>query len=68
MVMIHQIYSSQPIDNGGIRIASPKGLGVEAVTGVSSSNYEIDTYSSILPTTGTINTKYDTRFTGCPSC
>lgn len=64
MVIIHKIYTTESIDNGGIRISNPKGLGVEAVTGVSSSNYEIDTYSSSLPSTGTINTKYDTRYTG----
>lgn len=65
---VHLIYSTQDIDNGGARVQAPKGLGVEAVTGVSAPNYEIDTYSTNLPTTGTIVTKYDTRFTGCPPC
>jgi hypothetical protein len=65
---VHLIYSTQSIDNGGARVEAPKGLGVEAVTGVLAPNYEIDTYSTDLPTTGTIVTKYDTRFTGCPPC
>ena len=65
---VHLIYSTEPIDNGGARVQAPKGLGVEAVTGVSAPNYDIDTYSTNLPATGTIVTKYDTRFTGCPPC
>ena len=63
---IEYIYPNEPIDNGGLRVQAPKGLGVEAVTGVAAPNYEIDTYSTALPTTGTVVTKYDTRFTGCP--
>lgn len=66
--VVHLIYSTENIDNGGARVGAPKGLGVEAVTGVSASNFEIDDYSSALPTTGTIETKYDARFTGCPPC
>lgn len=66
--VVHKIYTDEKIDNGGIRVQAPKGLKSAAVTGVDSSNYEIDTYSSELPTTGTIFTKYDGRFTGCPPC
>jgi hypothetical protein len=66
--VVHLIYSTQNIDNGGARVEAPKGLGVEAITGVSAPNYEIDTYSTDLPTTGTIFDKYDPRFTGCPPC
>ena len=66
--VVHLIYSTQSIDNGGARVEAPKGLGVEAVTGVSAPNFEIDTYSTDLPTTGTIFDKYDPRFTGCPPC
>lgn len=66
--VIHLIYSTQSIDNGGARVGAPKGLGVEAVTGSVAANYEIDTYSSVLPTTGTVFTKYDPRLTGCPPC
>lgn len=63
---VHLIYSTEDIDNGGARVSAPKGLGVEAVTGVSAANYEMDDYSTNLPATGTIAEKYDTRFSGCP--
>jgi hypothetical protein len=66
--VVHLVYAVEPIDNGGARVQAPKGLGVVAVSGAGSANYEIDTYSTDLPTTGTIETKYDTRFTGCPPC
>ena len=66
--VVHLIYSTQSIDNGGARVGAPKGLGVEAVTGSPAPNFEIDTYSVAVPTTGTIEAKYDTRFTGCPPC
>jgi hypothetical protein len=49
-------------------VQAPKGLGYVAVSGAGSANYELDEYSSALPTTGTIFDKYDTRFTGCPPC
>jgi len=68
MPVVHLVYSTQSIDNGGARVEAAKGLGVEAVTGVPAPNFEIDTYSSALPTTGTIDAKYETRFTGCPPC
>jgi len=50
------------IDNGGILVAAPKAdnpLG---------SNYQINTYSSVLPTTGLVFSKYDARFTGIAPC
>jgi hypothetical protein len=65
---IEYVYPSQPIRNGAARVGAPKGLGVEAVTGVSAGNYEINDYASALPTTGTIVTQYGPRFTGCPPC
>ena len=68
MPVVHLVYSTESIDNGGARVEAPKGLGVEAVTGTPAPNFEIDTYSSTLPTTGTIDAKYETRFTGCPPC
>ena len=68
MPVVHIVYGGEPIDNGGARVEAPKGLGFVAVSGAGSANYEIDTYSTDLPATGTINTKYDTRFTGCPPC
>lgn len=66
--IITKIYPNEPIDNGGIRVQAPKGARVSAITGVDSANYEIDTYSTSLPSTGTVFAKYDTRFTGCPPC
>ena len=53
------------VKNGTILVAAPKG----ATSGVTlGANYTIDTYVSNLPTTGTINDKYDSRFTGCAPC
>jgi len=57
MPVVHLVYSTESIDNGGARVEAPKGLGVEAVTGTPAPNFEIDTYSSALPTTGTIDAK-----------
>ncbi len=31
--VVHLVYSTENIDNGGARVGAPKGLGVEAVTG-----------------------------------
>lgn len=66
--VIFKIYPNELIDNGGLRVQAPKGAGISAVTGTDSLNYEIDTYSTSLPATGTVFNKYDTRFTGCPPC
>mgnify|MGYP003679094607 CR=1 FL=1 len=62
-------------------IFQPKGAGtekkegtilVQATLAAASAwygpNYRIDTYVSNLPTTGTINSKYEIRFTGCAPC
>jgi hypothetical protein len=65
---IEYVYPNEVIDNGGLRVQAPKGLGSAAVTGTLATNYEIDTYSVAVPTTGEIVTKYDARFTGCPPC
>ena len=64
-----------------VMIFQPKGAGTEhkegtilvqatvaAGTDWYGSNYEIDTYVSNLPTTGTINANWNTSFTGCPPC
>ena len=66
--VVHLVYSTENIDNGGARVGAPKGLGVEAVTGTPAPNFEIDDYSSSVPTNVTIIAKYDARFTGCPPC
>jgi len=68
MPVVYTIYGGEPIDNGGARVEAPKGLGVVAVSGAGSANYEIDTYSSALPSASTVDAKYETRFTGCPPC
>lgn len=60
--IITKIYPNEPIDNGGIRVQAPKGARVSAITGVDSANYTITTYSTDLPTTGTVFTKYKDRF------
>ena len=60
--VITKCIPANPIDNGGILVAAPKKdnqLG---------SNYQINTYSSSLPTTGIVFSKYDTRFTGLAPC
>ena len=46
------------IDNGGILVGAPKAGDLLG------SNYQINTYSSALPATGTVFNTYDTRFTG----
>lgn len=53
------------IDNGGILVAAPKGT---SQLGIDSGNYQINTYSSALPTTGSVYASYDTRFTGIAPC
>ena len=60
--IIAKCITANPIDNGGILVAAPKKgnhLG---------SNYQINTYSSSLPGTGIVFSKYDTRFTGIAPC
>ena len=60
--IIAKCITANPIDNGGILVAAPKSdnqLG---------SNYQINTYSSSLPSTGIVFNKYTTRFTGIAPC
>ena len=66
--VVWKVYNTEDVDNGGARVQAPKGLGHLSVSGAGSANYELDDYSSNLPTTGTIYNKYDGRFTGCPPC
>ena len=64
-----------------VMIFQPKGAGtvhkegtvlvqatVAAGTAWYGSDYTIDTYVSNLPTTGSIDANYNTRFTGCAPC
>jgi len=50
------------IDNGGILVAAPKAANPLG------SNYQINTYSTDLPATGTVFSKYNVRFTGVAPC
>ncbi len=56
---------STEVKNGTILVASQKGSASGEILGA---NYTINSYVSNLPTTGTINSKYDSRFTGCAPC
>ena len=60
--IIAKCITANPIDNGGILVGAPKA-GV-----LLGSNYQINTYSSALPATGTVFSTYDTRFTGLAPC
>jgi len=60
--IIAKCITANPIDNGGILVGAPKA-GV-----LLGSNYQINTYSSALPATGTVFNTYDTRFTGLAPC
>ena len=65
-----------------VMIFQPKGAGTEHKEGTIlvespasltemaglSGNYVINTYVSNLPTTGTVDAMYNTRFTGCAPC
>ena len=60
--VIAKCISANPIDHGGILVSSPKA---DSPLG---SNYQINTYSSELPATGTVFALYDPRFTGMAPC
>ena len=60
--IISKCISANPIANGGIVVSSPRGASSLG------SDYTIGTYASILPSTGTVHGKYDTRFTGIAPC
>ena len=60
--VITKCIPANPLDNGGILVGAPRAddqLG---------SNYQINTYSSQLPSTGIVFNKYDPRFTGIAPC
>ena len=56
--IIAKCITGNVIDNGGIVISASQ----------LASQYQIDTYSSQLPATGTVYNKYDARFTGVAPC
>ena len=62
-------YQSTTINNGGLIVGSPRGSGFIDANYTFGAGYNGDnTIASTLPTTGTVFTKYDTSFTGCPPC
>ena len=62
-------YQSTTINNGGVIVGSPRGSGFLNTNYTFGEGYNgADTTSSKLPSTGTVFTKYDTAFTGCPPC
>ena len=62
-------YQSTTINNGGVIVGSPRGSGFLNTNYTFGEGYNgADTTRSTLPSTGTVFTKYDTAFTGCPPC
>mgnify|MGYP001345041547 CR=1 FL=1 len=58
-------YSSTTINNGGVIVGSPRGSGFLNDSYTFGMGYNgAATTASALPATGTVFTKYDTRFTG----
>jgi len=62
-------YQSTTINNGGVVVGAPRGSGFLDTNYAFGEGYNgAASTSSTLPTTGTVFTKYDTAFTGCPPC
>ncbi len=62
-------YQSTTINNGGVVVSSPRGSGFLDSNYTFGAGYAgADTTASTLPATGTVYTKYDNSFTGCPPC
>ena len=74
MAIIANVVSSGPyatttINNGGVIVGSPRGSGFLDYNYTFGAGYCGSNISeSALPATGTVNTKYNTRFTGCAPC
>ena len=65
--VIAKVISANGIKNGGSVVNAP--LGADQLDSNYLINpYSIDGVSGNLPTTGTVYTKYDVRFTGCDFC
>jgi|TARA_R110000744_G_scaffold238416_1_gene355903 hypothetical protein len=56
--------AGKDIQNGTILVQGPKGDPANAPY----SPNTIETYATVVPSTGTINARYGTAFTGCPPC
>ena len=62
-------YATTTINNGGAIVGSPRGTGYLDSNYTFGAGYSGTTLtSSTLPATGTVNTKYNTKITGCPPC
>ena len=62
-------YATTTINNGGVIVGSPRGSGFLDSNYTFGAGYSGTNISeSALPATGTVNTKYNTRFTGCAPC
>ena len=74
MAIIANVVSSGPyatttINNGGVIVGSPRGSGFLDSNYTFGAGYSgTNIAESALPATGTVNTKYNTEFTGCPPC
>ena len=62
MSVFHQIYGSEPIYNGIVRVEAPDGEGVDAVTGVQGENYEILSPAGQTIVPASVNAKYNKAF------
>ena len=65
--VITKVILANEIKNGGIVVNAPFG-GDQLDSNYLINPYSIDGISGNLPTTGTVYTKYDVRFTGCDFC
>ena len=65
--VIAKVISANGIKNGGIVVNAPLGAD-QFDSNYLINPYSIDGVSGNLPTTGTVYTKYDVRFTGCDFC
>jgi hypothetical protein len=62
-------YTSTTINNGGALVGSPRGSGFLDSSYTFGAGYSGGNPTpSTTPTTGTVFSRYDTRFTGCPAC
>ena len=74
MAIIANVVSSGPyatttINNGGVIVGSPRGSGFLDSNYTFGAGYSgTNIAESALPATGTVNTNYNTEFTGCAPC
>tara|TARA_R100000808_G_C2155293_1_gene167388 strand:+ start:4415 stop:4645 length:231 start_codon:yes stop_codon:yes gene_type:complete len=62
-------YGTTTINNGGLVVGSPRGSGFLDGSYTLGAGYSGTAIAeTAIPATGTVGTKYDTRFTGCAPC